>query len=124
MSDKYSITADEAIQEQARQEQTRQENARQQHLTRDVTEEIEEKIGTTISAKYNEFILLQYQQHCDEYDASHIIVAYAISGRITDPSFLRHCQQRQEYCYNEMQLLDTTYPQLFKARRSWDNQRI
>jgi len=51
MSDKYSITADEAIQEQARQEQTRQENARQQHLTRDVTQEIEEKIGNTISDK-------------------------------------------------------------------------
>jgi len=114
MSGKYSITSEEERQQQARQE----------HKTRDVTQEIKEIIGTTISAKYNEFIFLQYQLHCDEYDASNIIIESAKSGRITEPSFLLHCQQRKKYCCNQMWLLDMTYPQLYKARRASDNQRI
>jgi len=124
MSDKYSITADEAIEEQARQEQERQEKARQEHLTRDVTQEIEETIGTTISAKYKEFILLQFQLHCDEYDASNIIVATARYGRNTDASFLQHCVERKKYCWNEMILIGTAYPEMHDARYAIRKMRI
>jgi len=114
MSSKYSITP----------EQAKQEEARQERRTREVKQEIKETIGTTISAKYNEFILLQYQLHCDEHDASNIIVASAKDGPIYDRSFLIHCRERKIHCYNEMQLLEMTYPQLHNARRSWGNQRI
>ena len=109
MSSKYSITPEEA---------------KQGRLERDLKQDIQETIRTTISAKYKEFILLQYQLHCDEYDASDIIVASAEFGRDTDASFLQHCRERKIYCKNEMMLIATAYPEMYNARYAIQMKRI
>ena len=109
MSSKYSITPEEA---------------KQGRLERDLKQDIQETIRTTISAKYKEFILLQYQLHCDEYDACNIIIANARYGRNTLASFLQHCVERKKYCWNEMILIGTAYPEMHNARHAITKRRI
>ena len=89
------------------------------------TKEIQETIGTNISAKYKEFILLQYQLHCDEYDVCQIVIADHKNHHIVQPeSFLLHCEERGNYCLNEIQLLGKAYPEMSNARFASEQKRI
>jgi len=88
-------------------------------------EQIKQTIGTEISAKYKEFILLQYQLHCDEYDVCQIVIADNKNQHIAQAeSFLLHCQERGDYCLNEIKLLGKAFPEMSKARFASQQGRI
>jgi len=86
--------------------------------------EIKAAVGSHISAKYNEFILLQYQLHCDEFDVCNIIIADDANQHNQQESFLLHCQERRKYCCNQIMLLGKAFPDMHKARFASHNRRI
>ena len=94
----------------------------------EIREEISDIMPTEISIRYKDFIMLQYQHCCDEYEASSIIVAnlckVVAQADLGTDSFLQHCKARKVYCENQIRLLGIAYPSIEQYRRPRSRGRI
>ena len=91
----------------------------------DTKDQISDIMPTEISNRYQEFILLQYQHCCDEYEVSSIILGnFVPHGDLGVNSFLHHCHERKVYCENQLRLLGYAYPFIQQYRRPKSHGRI